>query len=912
MAELLQARLVSAPLLILAVAIAAGILVGHHLAHSTLIVVLGISVGVTIAIAFYSSKKRFAVMSIAVCAAFFTTGVVLSRIDSRPMAPNRIARLCNEGTVAPADPVELTGVVNGEPETTPDGFYLALNVESLRTNEAERPAAGRVLLLARTVEPETKREYERLELRHGARIRVMTLLDREEDFRNPGVLPFTEYLERKGYDATGVIKSPLLVECLEDAQVFLPLAWIYQWRARLEREFAARFSMETGGVLDAALLGNRYNVSHAAAERFRAGGTFHVLVIAGLHISFIGGVVFLIVRRFTKHRLLQFIVAATFLWAYTIAVGAHAPVVRASLMFTLVVLAPIVSRRSNSLNVIGGAALGLLLWRPGDLFDPSFQLTILSVLAIVSLAVPTLKRMQEVGGWRPTHETPFPPVCARWFRTLSEAIFWSDREWRAEMANSNISYKLFKTPIAVKLERWRIQRSLRFAVAAIVVSASVQIGMLPLLVVYFHRLSMASILLNIFVGGLMAILGFVALAGVLVSQLSVLLAAPLILIAEKVNWLMIHLVDPFARFGLASIRLPHYSGWPAVNYALYYLPLGFLVFGLARWKPLRSSSIASAADSKQFSRKSLRIAAASFSVLLLVIILHPFSGPRPDGKLHVDFLDVGQGDAALLTMPDGTTLMIDGGGRPNFTPIDAEEADADEPFARDARSIGERVVSEFLWARGLDHVDYILPTHADADHIDGLNDVARNFRVRGAIVARTPPEDPEYARFAATMKQAGVPIEKIGAGDILRFGDVTGEVLWPPPTNDSFAPSRNNDGIVLRFRSGQRSVLFTADIEKQTEIALLKRVADLRSDIVKVPHHGSRTSSIEPFVAATQPSMAIISVGRTSPFGHPHQEVVARWHATGAEVMTTGQWGTITVTTDGSALVVSTFVQKKD
>src|SRR5947207_12815460 len=138
-------------------------------------------------------------------------------------------------------------------------------------------------------------------------------------------------------------------------------------------------------------------------------------------------------------------------------------------------------------------------------------------------------------------------------------------------------------------------------------------------------------------------------------------------------------------------------------------------------------------------------------------------------------------------MPDGTTLLVDGGGRPSFGSADTDD-DADESFERDTRSIGEGVVSEYLWSRGLDRVDYILATHADADHIDGLNDVARNFRVRGAIVARTPADDSEYSRFAATMKEAGVPIERVGAGDELRFGEVVAEVLWPPPSADATNP----------------------------------------------------------------------------------------------------------------------------
>ena len=910
MADLPQPRFASSPLALLAVAMSAGIALAHYFtpkSKSVPIVALVIGIGLTFFAIAFLARNRTTLVAGFLIGAFLFAGLILSFIESRAVAPDRISRMYDEGLFTYGEPVELTGIVSGQPEPAPDSFYLTLQTEMISFKGTVREASGTVLLLAHVREPQVRREYEALELRHGARVRVMTTLDRDENFRNPGVLPLTEYLERKGYDATGVVKSPLLIERLDDAVVFLPLAWIYQWREQLQHEFAARFSAETAGVLEAALLGNRYNVSRDAAERFRAGGTFHVLVISGLQIAFIGGLVIFVTRRLTRRKLLQFVIAATFMWAYTIAVGGDPSVARAALMFTLAVFAPVVWRRTNSLNVIGASALALLVWQPENLFDPSFQLTFLSVLAIVLLAVPVMQRMQRVGAWRPTRETPYPPAAPGWFRVLSESLFWSEREWRAEIASSNISYRLFKTPIAAKLERCHMQRLFRFASAAVVVSASVQVGLLPLMVIYFHRLSVASLALNIFVGVLMAALAFVALAALVVSHLSLWLASPLIMLAEKINWMMIHLVDPFTHFSVASIRLPHYAGWSGAVYGLYYPLLGFLVLAVGSWDPMRPAFI-SGANSGMVSVRKVRIAGAAFVMLLSVIVLHPLSAVRPDGKLHVDFLDVGQGDSALLTMPDGTTLLVDGGGRPNINQSNADDGDADPVFERDTRSIGEGVVSQYLWSRGMDRVDYVLATHADADHIDGLNDVVRNFRVRSAMVARTPPDDAEYVRFAATMKEIGVPVNKIGAGDVLRFGDVSAQVLWPPPSRDENAPSRNNDSIMLLIRYGDKSLLLTGDIEKQGEAAVLREGIGLRSDLVKVAHHGSRTSSIEAFVAATHPSLAIISVGRTSMFGHPNKEVVERWRASGAEVMTTGQRGTISVVTDGRDLQISTFV----
>ncbi|HKV32822.1 MAG TPA: ComEC/Rec2 family competence protein, partial [Pyrinomonadaceae bacterium] len=318
-----------------------------------------------------------------------------------------------------------------------------------------------------------------------------------------------------------------------------------------------------------------------------------------------------------------------------------------------------------------------------------------------------------------------------------------------------------------------------------------------------------------------------------------------------------------------------YSGWSSLVYLLYYVPLLVLVVTRAkRWT------------------KSLAIAQV---LLVAVLVVHPFSAVA-DGKLHVDFLDVGQGDSALVTLPDGRTLLVDGGGA-----TDTHGGNTDK------RSIGEAVVSEYLWWRGLDTVDYVLATHADADHIDGLNDVLRNFTVDAALVARSPANDPEYAKFTQTLSATKTHVATVQAGDLLRVGEAVIEVLWPPAATHANEPSRNNDSVVLRVEFGRRSLLLTGDIEKSGENALVAGGKRLQVDVVKVPHHGSRSSSTLPFVNATRAKIAVISVGQSSMFGHPHADVVERWQANGAQVFTTGRCGTITVTTDGTGLNLTGF-----
>ncbi|HEX7331173.1 MAG TPA: DNA internalization-related competence protein ComEC/Rec2 [Pyrinomonadaceae bacterium] len=858
----------------LAVAFAAGICAAYYLSwRLDLAMVLGVVCSV-VAVGLVL-RKRVQAAGLMLLVAMLCAGVALALLERRADESRALKKIVEQ---SPNKVVTLTGVLDGPPEFARDRLYLSLRVEGI---DSEAVANGRVSLLAPLRNAAAVEGYRALQLRYGARVHVRTSLDRTGNYRNPGVSPLSEYLDRRGYDATGIVRGPGAIVRLEDTRVFPVLAQLYQWRERFQREIDARFAPETAGVLDAALLGNRYNLSQSASERFREGGTFHVLVISGLHISFLGGLVFLVVRRLTNRRLLRFMLPAIIVWSYSLAVGAEASVVRAALMFSFTGLATIVFRQATSLNGLGAAALILLVRSPKEIFDPSFQLTFLSVLAIVAIAWPLLLKMSAIGAWHPARSTPYPPVCSPIVKTFCEVLFWSERKWQQQITRSPHDYRLFKARAAAWLERYHVQRCLRYVFGAVLVSASVQVVLLPLMIVYFHRLSLASLLLNIVVSILLAALVAVALLALVLSQISVALSAPLFKVADAINWLMVHSVDPFASLDLAALRLPDYSVLVCV---VYYVPLLLLLFALSHWRPL------ALLKDRRCKLHPFVLPTSILQVLLIgVLVLHPFSSGRADGLLRVDFLDVGQGDSALVTMPDGTTLLVDGGG--NTT--------------ESARRIGETVVSEYLWWRGLSEVDYVLATHADADHIDGLNDVLKNFNVRSALVARRPANDAEFAKFSQTLTATNTHSELIQAGDVIRFGAVEVSVLWPPPGD----LSTNNDSIVLRVKFGEHSILLTGDIEKSAERALLQAPHDLNAIVVKVPHHGSKTSSTDDFVRATSPHLAIVSVGRNSIFGHPHDEVVQRWQSNGATVVTTGESGTITITTDGHHLSLEKFIQ---
>jgi competence protein ComEC len=293
----------------------------------------------------------------------------------------------------------------------------------------------------------------------------------------------------------------------------------------------------------------------------------------------------------------------------------------------------------------------------------------------------------------------------------------------------------------------------------------------------------------------------------------------------------------------------------------------------------------------------------------LVAVIRP-PGNQADGRLTVHFLDVGQGDSAFVVFPHGKTMLVDGGGELRFDGRErgvTQSEEVEPVFTDNAFSIGEAVVSRFIWSLGRTRVDYVLATHADADHIGGLWDVVRNMQVGQAIVGHVPTADPEYDRFVDQVRKRRVPLSAVSAGEQFEIDGVAIEVLSPPPAYGSRVTSGNNDSVVLRLRYGSVSILLAGDIEQAAEESLVASGVDLHADLLKVPHHGSRTSSTEAFIDAVNPRYAVISVGERSRFGHPHATVVRRYLAGDVKLLQTGHDGMVTVETDGASIDVETY-----
>lgn len=242
--------------------------------------------------------------------------------------------------------------------------------------------------------------------------------------------------------------------------------------------------------------------------------------------------------------------------------------------------------------------------------------------------------------------------------------------------------------------------------------------------------------------------------------------------------------------------------------------------------------------------------------LLIVLILINFIIYIFPQKLRIFFIDVGQGDSTLIITPDKKTVLIDGGGSDSF-------------------DVGEKVLLPYLLDRRILKIDYVLISHFDTDHCGGILTIMEKVKVKNIIISEQAEHSENYERFKKLMIHKKIRLIEVKKGDKIKIGRYSEfKILFPTSRLLSENPL-NNNSIVAQFNYNNFKMLFTGDIEKLAEQQILKtEKAEIRADILKVAHHGSKTSSIPEFIKAVRPRIALIGVGKNNTFGHPNQQTI--------------------------------------
>jgi competence protein ComEC len=566
-------------------------------------------------------------------------------------------------------------------------------------------------------------------------------------------------------------------------------------------------------LLSGILLGAYHALPEKLRDSFNATGTSHIIVISGFNITILAIVMLRVSNQWLNRHKAVWISIAGIMF-YALLVGADAAVMRAAFMGSMILLAVLVGRASDALTSLALATLVMSAWSPLILWDVSFQLSAGATLGLILFA-------------------------SSLYQYAHHTMAGSDR--------SRFALPLIKDTVIATL--------------------AAQVFTLPLLLYYFRRFSLVMPAANILVLPVQPSL----MAGGAIALLAGSVWLPAGQVIGWAAWLFltytIRIVELLASLPFASVeigRLPEALLW-------VYFGTVFAILWVTKQGGQKRRELWQAAT------RHLSATAVIVSLLLICLVVWAAVFSLSDGQLHVRFLNVGQGDSALITLPSGQQVLIDGG--PSPTGLLSELGRA-MPF----------------WDR---NIELVILSHPDEDHLMGLVGLLERYQFDRVIDPIADTESDLYLRWQQLLTENNTPVQQAYAGMSVDLGDGAYlEVLHPQPgllAQD--VTDVNNASTVLRLVYGQVSFLFTGDLEEEGEHTLLQSGHSLDSTVLKVSHHGAKEATTDHFLQAVNPQMAVISVG-SNRFGHPAQETLAR--LADVPVLRTDRTGTVDVRTDGA------------
>ena len=655
-----------------------------------------------------------------------------------------------------------------------------------------------------------------IELEYGDKILIKGKFVEPSESRNYGGFDYKEYL--KSIKIHGTIKADS-IEVLAKNSNNPIFTFANNINLKIKENISKLISEKYGAIFTGLILGDTSKVEEEVNDNFKIANISHVLAISGMHITYIVMGIELLLKRGIGKRKTR-IITIIVLVIYMFITGFSPSVVRASIMGIVMLISKLIHRKNDIWTSISLSLFILLMYNPFLILNVGLQLSYLGTIGIVCF-------------------------------------------------NKNVYNFLRKLKIRNRKIRYRINRKFILLMDKIKeilsVTLSAQIVILPILLFNFNILGIYFFISNILVSviiGPIIIVGFVC---ILISFISIKIAK-ILSIFMSVGIQILISISEISHLPFSKIYIPTPKVWQIVIYYICVIVINkiYMSFNLKEpdFTSIRIRNLVAVLKFKfrQNRKKILRSLIVFVSLVLILNII-----PK---KLKIYFVDVGQGDCTFITTPQNKTILIDGGGSMS------EEYD-----------VGKRTLLPYILDRGYTKLDYVFISHFDQDHVGGILTILEELRVGQVYISKQEQDSENYQKFLKIVKDKKIQVKVLKQGDCLKIEkNLYFDILWP--IEEQIQENvLNNNAMVMKLRYGKFSMLFTGDIEAIAEEKILdfykeKGESILKSDVLKVAHHGSKTSTTQSFFEKVNPKICLIGVGKNNMFGHPTAEVLERINGT--------------------------------
>lgn len=742
------------------------------------------------------------------------------------------------------DKITLVGTICSNIEETDYKYTITIKVQNVNKNNKYNNTNLILNIKKKQIKNITKLQY-------GNKIIVKGIYEEPTTQRNYKGFSYKEYLKTKEIYGIVEVENEEDITIIKQNSFDLINMQVNKLSVKFKENLEKFLSQETSGLAKGILLGDSSDIEDKIRENFKDCNLSHMLAVSGTHLSYLVLGLNLISNKNIVGKRNTKIISIIVIIIFIIITGMSPSVVRAGITTIIYIIATLIHRKPDTYTAISFSLLYTLIKNPFSIFNIGMQLSYAGTIGIIL------------------------------FYSVIENKFSNKKDLNSEVIeknNTNIKEKTKNKDNKYngkKLAELFILKIKNYIISSAVTSISANILILPLTIYNFNTISLNFILSNLVASPILGICIILGLFTIIISMFSTVLtkifSVPLNLFLN----ILIKITELISQIPMGNIIT-------ITPYIITITAMYIIIFICYIWV---KNKFTIEKIKNILKKRYIKILFILLIFITIITSIFEFINTRQELKIY--FIDVGQGDSSLICTPSGKNILIDGGGS-----RDSEKYD-----------VGEKILLPYLLDRRIKKLDYIIISHFDADHCQGLQSVIKNIKVKNVIISKQASQSELFEQIMELCQEKNINVIVVKRGGKITIDKYTYfEILHPVDKMlDDGKGGLNANAIVAKLhykttKNGDYTILFTGDIEEAAEKELVKLYGNkLKSDILKVAHHGSKTSSTYEFLQEVKPSISLIGVGEDNTFGHPNEGVLQRLESINTKVYRTDLNGEIEI-----------------